>query len=103
MSMLVLVDLHADEGGSDEHGGDEPLAQPGQVAVLNGGERLDHRHAAADQQEGVEGGDRNGEHLARAPSTRSGWAKRRMMYAPIRAVKNMTSEPRKTHIPSFLL
>ncbi len=28
---------------------------------------------------------------------------RRMMYAPISPVKNMTSEARKTHIPSFWL
>ena len=32
-----------------------------------------------------------------------GCAKRKMMYVPISAVKNITSEPRKIHIPSFSL
>jgi hypothetical protein len=32
-----------------------------------------------------------------------GCAKRRITYVPINAVKNITSEPRKIHIPSFSL
>jgi hypothetical protein len=33
----------------------------------------------------------------------AGCATRRMMYEPMRAVKNMTSEARNTHMPSFSL
>ena len=67
----VLVDLDAHERRPDEHGRHEPPSKCLGVTVLGRGKRLDHRHAAANEQKGVCGCDRDVQHLPRlAPCLR---------------------------------
>ena len=51
----VLPGLHADEARTDRNGGQQVQFEEALVAGLNRGERLHHRHAAADQQKSVDG------------------------------------------------
>src|SRR5882672_236304 len=57
--MRPLVRLDPEERGAAEHRRAEVAEQPLPIAVLDGGQRLHHRDAAADQDEGVEGGERH--------------------------------------------
>jgi hypothetical protein len=98
----VLVDLHSHEGAPEDDRGQEPELEPLLVVLLDGGEGLHHGDRRADQDEGVDCGEGTFRTSPGAANW-SGWANRRMMYAPIREVKNITSDRRNTHIPSFRL
>ena len=55
--MRPLVRLHAEEADSAENGEQKPVAEALHVPVLHRGQRLDHRNAAADEEEGHEDED----------------------------------------------
>src|SRR5947207_12844484 len=63
--VLVLERLDAEEGDAEEQGREEEEPEFRLVAAFDGGQRLDHGQAAADQDEGVESRQRYVEDLVR--------------------------------------
>src|SRR5437899_12676359 len=62
--MLVLERLDAQERDAQEKRGQEENPELSLIAPLDGGEGLDHREAAADQDERVQSGQRHVQDLA---------------------------------------